>query len=832
MVAFPASAVIAAPSLVRQGASSLFKLPRSFASCAKRVVIDRDVRPGDRSAAIAIVTACVVFLVATMLSSVDAGGEPDGAVMYYDGDVLVGVQAVNGDNAVLMDYAPEGGEGSTFFGWTSEPGKGPLHAAGSEMRVGKGINLYAAVCNGIIEVDGNVATFRLNGPPQHTSPFVIDLGYAVNVTSVVISEDTAAFVRATGSSVKVEFHNGFELLFDVVSSLQIFNGDVEIGYAYEAGEVIRLDVLSGGERLDRLEGGLNVAVDVSPVSSSETLVFRIDGGKAEEVPSAAFDGKAVFDLKSMLFKTVTLLPVNASVDGAAADLRQPPIGFHTVRSDYFDDRGMLSTGDMFSLGPAPDGKRFAVAGTQSVEGVFVVTGMSSVRIALTAGNVGAHSIILPETQIGYVLTSNAYGVDDGGKCILSYKLLPGYTDKDLAIAVNGNVYELNSIGEIHLNDVREDMFVTVSGVYDVRVYGISVPRNQEGYALSVSSSAVHHGQSYTVRFQLTSGYGGSPVVRIAGGQVIVISGGVAVVNDVRGDHQLVVEGVELLRYRVTAGSNTAVLVNGAPGDTATPFDIVSVYSTVPGYALPTTFEMHIPNGVIKIPQGYRLTSDTVFPSVIKIIVGENIICGGIREYGTIYICRDDNLAISPELGYSFPQNYESTLKSMNVDSIKIGGNVVYRFLTDTTLPSIYKVSYFGRLTEFTSLFLTSGDDVPLIEPPRDSYLFIRWDVDPVPINEDLEVHSIWELIWYKLMLPNAVDVRVYVNRNDRQDMYYYTNPRVLNISCADYVQFHGTLESLQELWSYPATYRNNLHLIGTNEHGDYYQLYGDCIYEP
>jgi hypothetical protein len=723
-------------------------LPSSAASCARRIVVDRDFRPGDRSAAVAISAAAAVFLLGAALLAGGAESESDDVVRYYDGDVLVGEERTNGGKTVLRDYDPPRVGDATFFGWTTEPDGVILHPAGSEMFLSGGTCLYAAVCYGLIEVDGNTAIFRLGGPPLHTSPLLIDLRHAGSVTSVIVPEDTGELIRSAGASVKVAFHNGLRLHLDSVYSAQIMNGRAEIGYAHENGDVVRLDVLSDGERLEWPDGGLSAAMNTSPVHGADTVVFCIDGGAAAEIQSTVFDGEVSFAPPAMRFRAVTLLPVNASVDGHAAELGSAPIGFRVVRSDYFHDRGMLAVGDVFSLGQAPEGRRFAVSGTEAAAGVFVATGASTVRIALTAAGAGAHSIILPETQTGYTIASDASEVNDGGNCVLTYRLLHGYTDYDLAIAVNGNVYELNSLGEIHLNDVRTDMFVTVEGVYDSRVYTINVPQNQIGYALSVSSNTVHHGMSYMVSFTLKPGYGGSPSVRIAGGQNIGVSSGTAVVSDVRGDHQLLVDGVELSRYKVTAGSNTIVFVNGVPGDTATINDIITIKAN-PLYSLPSSFESHIPASVNKVAGGYKTTQNVVFPSIVKLTVGENLVCNGVSEFGTLDVCTEDRVIISSELGYTLPNNYNEIMKLYGTIYNAPSGPE-FKMRSDTTLPSIYRVTYMGYESVHEVVYSVGNyaPSLPQSVPLREEYLFDRW-IFNMPIASDVAVEASWirEIFW-------------------------------------------------------------------------------------
>lgn len=88
-----------------------------------------------------------------------------------------------------------------------------------------------------------------------------------------------------------------------------------------------------------------------------------------------------------------------------------------------------------------------------------------VRVTVHAGE--KLKISLPEEQVGYELTVDNAEVTYGGSAVLTFTLQDGNRmEEDFALKVNGTAVELLPDGTYELEDIREDLTVTVEGVSD------------------------------------------------------------------------------------------------------------------------------------------------------------------------------------------------------------------------------------------------------------------------------------------------------------------------------------------------------------------------------
>ncbi|MCL1811782.1 MAG: InlB B-repeat-containing protein [Methanomassiliicoccaceae archaeon] len=368
--------------------------------------------------------------------------------------------------------------------------------------------------------------------------------------------------------------------------------------------------------------------------------------------------------------------------------------------------------------------------------------------AMMAGH-GVFAIILPEKQVGFSISADPLLVGSGGSSIISYSLMPNFIDDDLVIAVNGNPMKLDAMRKIHLADITEDKVVTVVGVYDKREHSISLPDPQTGYVLTSSAERVHHGESYTLEYKLLPGYRetGDFAIHMNGVDKKLPSGGIVLIEDVRGDHAITVTGVEPILFDVVHGKNISVLVNGAPSSKATVEDLVTILPAE-GYSIPDTFNGQIKGRFVAEGKGYRITESIVFPSVLKITAGTNTKIDGWGSE-TVFVCPEDRFKISASSGYSLPDNYVDTVRGLSGAKYSSGW---FSFSDDAVLPSIFKVDFYGHNKVHATFFVVGNGECPFPtnNPQRDFYHFDKWQMGSKYISEDMLVYAVW--------IPNQYNV--------------------------------------------------------------------------
>ena len=355
---------------------------------------------------------------------------------------------------------------------------------------------------------------------------------------------------------------------------------------------------------------------------------------------------------------------------------------------------------------------------------------------------GVFVIMLPDEQAGYSITADPIIVARGSGSILSYSLLPSHVDDELVIAVNGNPMKLDAMKRIHLTNITEDQIVTVSGVFDKREHSITLPDDQRGYVLRSSAERVHHGESYTLEYTLLPGYRETYGfgIRLNGGNARMPLDGILLIEDVRDNHTITVTGVEPIQYSMTAGKNTSVIVNGVPASKATVEDLVEIMLNE-GYTMPDTFPSQIKGEFTAEDGGYRITSNVVFPSVLKITAGDNVRING-RTLDAIFLCPADMIRVAPAAGYTLPEDYVEKTKSLNGAKYSAGE---FSFSNDAELPSIYRVVFNGYSKVHKTLYVTGETITPTPENPnREGYFFNGWDTDLTQyVISNLSISPIW-----------------------------------------------------------------------------------------
>jgi len=377
-----------------------------------------------------------------------------------------------------------------------------------------------------------------------------------------------------------------------------------------------------------------------------------------------------------------------------------------------------------------------------------VSGNTSLH-AVVLGS-GMYAVILPEEQKGFSITADPIFVSSGGSSILSYSLMPSHMEEELVIAVNGNPMKLDALKKIHLSNITSNQIVTVSGVFDKREHSISLPEEQRGYVLTSFEKRVHHGESYTLEYTLLPGYRESFDfgIRVNGGEAKIPIDGSLLIENVMGNHVITVTGVEPIEYRVSAGRNITVFVNGVTSYKATVEDKITI-QPANGYIIPDSFGSQIKGKFSIEGNEYRIASDIAFPSVLRITAGDNVkIDDG--KWSTVFLCPEDTIRISPAQGYSFPSNYIEKTKNLNGARYTEGG---FSFSNDAELLSIYQVIFNGYNKVHTIFFIVGGDECPLptTNPLRDFYLFERWGTIPTNILSDVQISSVWTPIEYEVV---------------------------------------------------------------------------------
>lgn len=391
---------------------------------------------------------------------------------------------------------------------------------------------------------------------------------------------------------------------------------------------------------------------------------------------------------------------------------------------------------------ARDGKGSSYQSGQKL----TVNGNISLHTTFVSG--GTYAIILEYDENKCTLSADPELVQSGGSSLVTYKLLPGNIEKDFIIAVNGSPMKLNSMNRILIENVTEDKIVTVSGVYDVREHNITIPSEQKGYVLTVSEERVHHGESYEISYKLLPGYKETADfgIQIGDGKPMKPVNGKITVNDVKGDHLITVLGVEAIKYEITAGKNTVLKVKGETATTATVEDLIMVVP-VDGYDLPKTFNSNI-NGPIKSDgDGYRVTGNATFPSIVKVTIGKNVTING--GSATVIVCTTDKVTVSYSSGYGLPPDFIDKIKAKEGAKYSSGK---FTFGSDIVIPSIYKVTYVVDQEAHETFFVTEGSIIPpsTTLPIKDGYEHTSWSVEGEIVSSNLTISPIWEPMQFTL----------------------------------------------------------------------------------
>jgi len=295
--------------------------------------------------------------------------------------------------------------------------------------------------------------------------------------------------------------------------------------------------------------------------------------------------------------------------------------------------------------------------------------------------------------------------------------------------------------------------------------------------------------------------------------------GSVLIENVMDNHKITVTGVEPIRYYISSGKNINVLVDGVYASKATVEDIVMIIPD-DGYILPDTFNAQIKGNFTICPNGYRISGDVAFPSVLKITAGENTVMNK-GNYNTIFVCPEDKIDISAASGYSLPADYAE--RAMGLGGVKYSAER-FSFSNDAALPSIYKVVFSGHNAVHATFFVVKGTMIPLPQnnPERMGYYFNEWDIGSVQfVLSDLSIKPIWIPTTHDVYFGPNLSVSVgnksyiFVEENDNP-------PRTIKIKSDEKV----IVKSIFEL-SLPDEFGPS---GGAYYRGGYYEILGDCSF--
>jgi len=738
-------------------------------------------------------TSSRILIIATALIAVSVcggyiliGGDDDNStdkVLYYDGDMLLGEQVCD-SSAILMDIDGSLTSNRTFFGWSnSYGGANRIMHPGDRMDVDGEVRLYAIMADGrISSIDGTVYFDLDNLSP--VEDMIIDLRHIEQVDSIRISDGTVDAMDGLEKGITVFLPDGIAIHFDREATNDLLDivddGPLEIEFDHlEDGMDMRIS--SSSDVLEDTKGKISVSIPRTVSSGSRTVVFEGSVSNGSEIDSVQSNGNIVFETHSFGYRVLDVFDIEfRGSNGDKIEQDHPDYPEIKSGSVCFEIWGMFAKGDSFTLSDPGEGLSYSLVSgaTRGPSGENIVSGASSIVIEV-GHKEKINRIILPSQQTGYEIASDRSEVPDGGRCVIQYLLRTGYVDDDLVITLNGEKAELDGMSRIILEDVRSDIVVEVSGVYDSRVFEVILPEYQEGYEMTSSSNEVNYGSSYILSFKLLPDYEKGPDFKVKiNGDVVDISSGTLKVEGTTSTQSISVIGVRLMTFEIWSGEHVTIKVNGYVSTTATCRDLVKL-SADDGYMLPSNYSAYLPITVHPNASGYTISGDSYFPGVSLVTLGDNVVIQGHEAERSFFVCSSERFTILADDGYSLPSNYGSiisAIQGVNADGAR------YRFDTDVSLPSIYKVTYLGYSGSiFDTKYFTSGDIIiiPDINPSKVAFTFEGWNISGFTVESDVIINSKWSPISYTVNFGPNLTVKI--KDTDQTKTIYTKNSEVQTI---------------------------------------------------
>ena|GEM_PF-3784732 len=381
-----------------------------------------------------------------------------------------------------------------------------------------------------------------------------------------------------------------------------------------------------------------------------------------------------------------------------------------------------------------------------------------------------HEIFLPVQQKGYSITSDVPAVPDGGSYRLTLVMDLGYTKNDgFAVKVNGSSVTMDSLGRCRVGSVTEDQHITVEGIENAISHGVSVPSEQRGYVLTTDRTRVPQEESYTLTLTILDGYSAGDGFRLSiNGSEADISGGTCEVSCVMALQRVDVTGVEPIPYEVVQGSNTVVLSGGVPVSTATVEDVLTV-EPLAGYVLPEGYAAaaDAADGITSEGTGFRITSDTTFPSIFNATPGEHtevLYQGGPAAT----LVSGSRVTVHPTDGYVLPDGYLEAAATLDGITVSDGMLTVS---ADVVLPGIYRIEFIDNQNMSSQVkFETEGHYLNKpSDPTKNHYVFQFWSLNDEEyvfsssnlIQDDISLVTTWNQCRYNIEIGE--NILIYIN---------------------------------------------------------------------
>ncbi len=683
-------------------------------------------------------------------------------VLYYDDEMLLREQICD-SSAILMDIDGSLTSDRTFFGWsTSREGATAIMHPGEEIDVDGEMRLYAVMADGNIScIDGTV-DFDHAGP---VGDLIIDLRHIQHVDVLRISAATLDAMGGLEKEITIFLTDGTAINFDRETTRDMLgivdDGPLEMAFdRFENGMDMRIS--SSSDVLEEITGKISISISRTTSYGPRTVVFEGSVSNGNEVDAIQSQGNIAFEMGSFGYRILEVFDVEVrQSNGDKIEKGHPDYPEIGSGSVCFEIWGMFAKDDSFTLPDPGEGRSYSVisGATRGPSEENIVSGKSSIIIELGHSE-RINRIILPSQQIGYIITSDISEVPDGGRCVIQYLLRTGYVDEDLVITLNGENAELDGMSRIIIEDIRSDIVVEVSGVYDARVFDVILPEYQEGYEMISSSNNVNYGSSYSLGFRLLPDYekGSNFKVEI-NGETVDISSGTLEVEGVVSTQSIYVTGVQLRTFEISSGEHVTLKVDGYVSTMATCRDLVKL-SVDDGYMLPSNYRDYLPITVHPNGSGYTISGDSYFPGVSSITTGENIVIEGHEAETSFFACSSERFTILPDDGYSLPSNYGSAISAMDGVNVDDGR---YRFDSDVSLPSIYKVTYLGYSSSiFDIKYFISGDtiSIPDNKPSKVAFIFEGWNIYSNTVESDIKINSKWSPISYNVTFGPNLTVKI------------------------------------------------------------------------
>ena len=761
-----------------------------------------------RITAIVLVAVAITASAGMIISLNNSMSSAEYSLDYYDGDDLIETHRHKGIHMLKgFDDRFEKTD-RTIYGWCHDPsGKGEILRVGDIFTVEEGRSLYAIAVEGRLQSDGRgIVDFKMPSVSAMGS-VDIDLRFEEDVDTLRICTDTVNSMISSASGMTILMPNGDRYAFDA----QTVRGFDDIVDSEPLSvKVSRMDmnysiiVSSGDMTEDTVDGEIHV--DLSDYGFDEDSLITVRSASDSDLHAEVSSGGISFSMREFGFSVNQLFGITImDVKGKGLDPTDDDrFEFTVVSSGTYKEYGKFSSGDRFKLTGSSNLVWFNVKGaTPSDDGIYVVTGDSSVSIIMEVGT-PRYKIVLPSDQIGYTISTDKDEVEESQRAILTYRLLAGYTDLDLMVTVNGKSFNPDSSSRIYLSDVGSDQIVKVTGVYDKRKYDIKVPSDQTGYTLTSSVSTLHHGQSYILTLILESDYVKGPDFSMTvNGDVVDISSGTATMDKVSANQIVAIKGVEMRSFKVIPGEHILLLVDGYKVSSVTSKDIMTI-GFDSGYSMPSSFDSHLPDSVSVVEGGYSVTADTVFPSIYRLTAGDNVRING--DQTKVVFCPGDSFTVDAINDHKLPSGYAG-LTGATVSEGK------YRYNSDADLPAVYSMKYYREADLWKELFVTEGEVTMINDmPSRTGYEFTGWNKKIVSINNDVSIKAVWNPCVYSVKFGKNITYTI--------DGEKYTSPGEYNLTNENKIVVTHTNASLKDY--YP---------VNSTKVGNEYHIFGNTVFQ-